>query len=56
MLPLENPVLSLAIDAVSKVEGPDAICGLLSLLTKCKEGLQEGVRAENLALRLWHRE
>ncbi len=26
------------------------------VFTKCKQGLQEGVRAENLALRLWHLE
>ncbi|KAI5120701.1 hypothetical protein M0805_007664 [Coniferiporia weirii] len=54
MVPLERPVLSLAIDAVVKVDGEDALCGLLTLFCKCKGGLQDGDRLENMAWRLWH--
>ncbi|TDL25726.1 hypothetical protein BD410DRAFT_765411 [Rickenella mellea] len=52
----ETPVLSVAIDAVSKLEGEDALCGLLTVFSKCKQSLQDGPRLENMCWRLWHRE
>ncbi|KAI6025451.1 hypothetical protein EDC04DRAFT_2723132 [Pisolithus marmoratus] len=50
------PVLSVTADAVKDLQGPDALTGLWTLFTKCKESLQDGRRLENISWRLWHRE
>ncbi|TFK36752.1 hypothetical protein BDQ12DRAFT_589005, partial [Crucibulum laeve] len=50
------PVLSVAADAVRELEGRDALSGLWTLFTKCKESLQDGRRLENISWRLWYRE
>lgn len=50
------PVLSVTADAVKDLEGHDALTGLWTLFTKCKESLQDGRRLENISWRLWHRE
>ncbi|KAF8910433.1 hypothetical protein CPB84DRAFT_1702105 [Gymnopilus junonius] len=50
------PVLSVAADAVRDLEGRDALYGLWTLFTKCKESLQDGRRLENISWRLWYRE
>ncbi|KIM40754.1 hypothetical protein M413DRAFT_167377 [Hebeloma cylindrosporum] len=51
-----TPVLSVAPDAVRDLQGRDALSGLWTLFTKCKESLQEGRRLENISWRLWYRE
>ncbi|EGN92366.1 hypothetical protein SERLA73DRAFT_27839, partial [Serpula lacrymans var. lacrymans S7.3] len=50
------PVLSVTADAVKDLEGRDALSGLWTLFTKCKESLQDGRRLENISWRLWYRE
>lgn len=50
------PVLSVTADAVKDLQGHDALTGLWTLFTKCKESLQDGRRLENISWRLWHRE
>lgn len=50
------PVLSVTADAVKDLEGHEALTGLWTLFTKCKESLQDGRRLENISWRLWHRE
>ncbi|KAF8972335.1 hypothetical protein BDZ97DRAFT_1650304 [Flammula alnicola] len=51
-----TPVLSVTADAVRDLEGRDALSGLWTLFTKCKESLQDGRRLENISWRLWYRE
>ncbi|KAH9173791.1 hypothetical protein EDB89DRAFT_1884888 [Lactarius sanguifluus] len=51
-----SPVLSLASDALKDLDGHDAISGLWTVFTKCKESLQDGRRLENISWRLWYRE
>ncbi|CCM03602.1 uncharacterized protein FIBRA_05740 [Fibroporia radiculosa] len=51
-----SPVLSVAADVVQELEGEDALYGLWTLFTKCKESLKDGRRLENLSWRLWYRE
>ncbi|KAH7926383.1 hypothetical protein BV22DRAFT_1087227 [Leucogyrophana mollusca] len=50
------PVLSVTTDAVRDLEGREALSGLWTLFTKCKESLQDGRRLENISWRLWYRE
>ncbi|KAH9992205.1 hypothetical protein BJV74DRAFT_951025 [Russula compacta] len=50
-----SPVLSLAAEALKDLDGGDAVTGLWSIFTKCKESLQDGRRLENISWRLWHR-
>ncbi|KAL4065034.1 hypothetical protein V8B97DRAFT_2025818 [Scleroderma yunnanense] len=50
------PVLSVTADAVRDLQGHEALSGLWTLFTKCKESLQDGRRLENISWRLWHRE
>ncbi|KAF9476218.1 DUF1752-domain-containing protein, partial [Pholiota conissans] len=50
------PVLSVAPDAVRDLDGHEALYGLWTLFTKCKESLQDGRRLENISWRLWYRE
>ncbi|KAH9012357.1 hypothetical protein EDB85DRAFT_2038652, partial [Lactarius pseudohatsudake] len=38
------------------LDGHDAISGLWTVFTKCKESLQDGPRLENISWRLWYRE
>lgn len=57
MLPnFPSPVLSVAVEAVKDLEGGDALSGLWTLFTKCKESLKDGRRLENISWRLWYRE
>lgn len=51
-----SPVLSIAADVVKDLDGGDALSGLWTLFTKCKESLQDGRRLENISWRLWYRE
>ncbi|ETW83511.1 hypothetical protein HETIRDRAFT_244743, partial [Heterobasidion irregulare TC 32-1] len=51
-----TPVLSIAADVVKDLDGGDALSGLWTLFTKCKESLQDGRRLENISWRLWYRE
>ncbi|EDR05412.1 uncharacterized protein LACBIDRAFT_303064 [Laccaria bicolor S238N-H82] len=50
------PVLSVTADAVRELEGGEALAGLWTLFTKCKESLKDGRRLENMSCRLWYRE
>ncbi|KAI0039035.1 DUF1752-domain-containing protein, partial [Auriscalpium vulgare] len=50
------PVLSVAADVLKDLDGGDALGGLWTLFTKCKESLQDGRRLENISWRLWYRE
>ncbi|KDQ08710.1 hypothetical protein BOTBODRAFT_118196, partial [Botryobasidium botryosum FD-172 SS1] len=52
----DSPVLSIAVEAVSKVDGDEALFGLWTVFTKCKDSLQDGRRLENIAWRLWNRQ
>ncbi|KAI6004723.1 hypothetical protein EDD15DRAFT_2124996, partial [Pisolithus albus] len=49
-------VLSVMADAVKDLEGHDALTGLWTLFTKCKESVQDRRRLENIPWRLWHHE
>ncbi|KAI0950724.1 hypothetical protein AcW1_007960 [Taiwanofungus camphoratus] len=51
-----SPILSVAADVVQDLEGEDALYGLWTLFTKCKESLKDGRRLENISWRLWYRE
>lgn len=51
-----SPVLSVAVEVVKDLEGGDALSGLWTLFTKCKESLKDGRRLENISWRLWYRE
>ncbi|KAI0058744.1 hypothetical protein BV25DRAFT_1901966 [Artomyces pyxidatus] len=51
-----SPVLAVAADVVRDLDGGDALSGLWTLFTKCKESLQDGRRLENISWRLWYRE
>ncbi|KAI0315872.1 hypothetical protein OF83DRAFT_1245957 [Amylostereum chailletii] len=51
-----SPVLSVAVDVVKDLDGGDALSGLWTLFTKCKESLKDGRRLENISWRLWYRE
>ncbi|KAI0260468.1 hypothetical protein BC834DRAFT_1044630 [Gloeopeniophorella convolvens] len=51
-----SPVLSVAADALKDLDGRDALSGLWTIFTKCKESLQDGRRLENISWRLWYRE
>ncbi|KAF8624425.1 hypothetical protein AX17_007134 [Amanita inopinata Kibby_2008] len=53
---LPAPVLSVTADAVRDLDGQDALSGLWTLFTKCKESIQDGRRLENISWRLWYRE
>ncbi|KAH9913396.1 hypothetical protein B0H21DRAFT_772969 [Amylocystis lapponica] len=53
---LPSPILSVAADVVKELEGEDAVFGLWTLFTKCKESLKDGRRLENISWRLWYRE
>ncbi|KAH7913810.1 hypothetical protein BJ138DRAFT_1145327 [Hygrophoropsis aurantiaca] len=50
------PVLSVTTDVVRDLEGREALSGLWTLFTKCKESLKDGRRLENISWRLWYRE
>ncbi|KAF8266276.1 hypothetical protein EI94DRAFT_1662986 [Lactarius quietus] len=53
---LPSPVLTLASHALDHLDTPDALPGLWTVFTKCKESLQDGRRLENISWRLWYRE
>ncbi|KAF8181518.1 hypothetical protein BJ912DRAFT_854651 [Pholiota molesta] len=50
------PILAVTADAVRDLDGREALSGLWTLFTKCKESLQDGRRLENISWRLWYRE
>ncbi|KAG6835734.1 hypothetical protein H0H93_015155 [Arthromyces matolae] len=54
--PLRPAQIQIAVDAVSELEGSEALTGLWTLFTKCKTSLKDGHRLENISWRLWHRE
>ncbi|KAF8343626.1 hypothetical protein F5887DRAFT_866433, partial [Amanita rubescens] len=56
LVALPAPVLSVAADAVRDLDGGEALPGLWTLFTKCKESLRDGRRLENMCWRLWYRE
>ncbi|KAJ8483294.1 hypothetical protein ONZ45_g14643 [Pleurotus djamor] len=49
-----TPVLAIT-DAVDDLEGVEALSSLYTLVSKCKAGLKDGQRLENLSWRLWYR-
>ncbi|KAJ8517232.1 hypothetical protein ONZ45_g5538 [Pleurotus djamor] len=49
-----TPVLTIT-DAVDDLEGVEALSSLYTLVSKCKAGLKDGQRLENLSWRLWYR-
>ncbi|KAF5327909.1 hypothetical protein D9619_004025 [Psilocybe cf. subviscida] len=51
-----EPVLTITPAAVRDLQGREALSGLWTLFTKCKESLQDGRRLENISWRLWYRE
>ncbi|ETW82470.1 hypothetical protein HETIRDRAFT_244744, partial [Heterobasidion irregulare TC 32-1] len=51
-----SSVLSVTADVIKELDGGDALSGLWTLFTKCKESLQDGRRLENISWRLWYRE
>ncbi|KAF8434182.1 hypothetical protein L210DRAFT_3649355 [Boletus edulis BED1] len=50
------PILSVTTEAVRDLQGQDALYGLWTVFTKCKESVQDGRRLENISWRLWYRE
>ncbi|KAG8213478.1 hypothetical protein J3R82DRAFT_12015 [Butyriboletus roseoflavus] len=50
------PILSVTAEAVRDLQGQDALHGLWTVFTKCKESVQDGHRLENISWRLWYRE
>ncbi|TCD62494.1 hypothetical protein EIP91_006815 [Steccherinum ochraceum] len=56
MIDFPSPILSVASDVVSELDGEDAVYGLWTLFTKCKRSLKDGHRLENISWRLWYRE
>ncbi|KZT23323.1 hypothetical protein NEOLEDRAFT_1136667 [Neolentinus lepideus HHB14362 ss-1] len=56
LAPFPSPVLALAPDVLKDLEGREALSGLWTLFTKCKESLQDGRRLENISWRLWYAE
>ncbi|KAH8092626.1 hypothetical protein BXZ70DRAFT_897964 [Cristinia sonorae] len=56
MIDFPSPILSVASEAISELDGEDAVYGLWTLFTKCKQSLKDGRRLENISWRLWYRE
>ncbi|KAK9324552.1 hypothetical protein V1517DRAFT_316782 [Lipomyces orientalis] len=55
---LKDPVLSLAVDNITKLDTSDAenLFSIWTVFSKCAENLENGRRLENLSWRLWNRE
>ncbi|THH29477.1 hypothetical protein EUX98_g4704 [Antrodiella citrinella] len=56
MIDFPSPILSVASDVISELDGEDAVYGLWTVFTKCKRSLKDGRRLENISWRLWYRE
>ncbi|KAJ8101124.1 hypothetical protein POJ06DRAFT_89158 [Lipomyces tetrasporus] len=55
---LKDPVLSLAVDNITKLDTSDAenLFSIWTVFSKCAENLENGRRLENLSWRLWNRD
>ncbi|EDR11403.1 uncharacterized protein LACBIDRAFT_323964 [Laccaria bicolor S238N-H82] len=53
---MSPPILSVMADTVRELEEGEALAGLWTLFTKCKESLKDRRRLENMSCRLWYHE
>ncbi|GJE89785.1 DUF1752 and DUF3295 domain-containing protein [Phanerochaete sordida] len=56
MIDFPSPILSVSAEVLKELDGEDALFGMWTVFTKCKESLKDGRRLENISWRLWHRE
>ncbi|KAF7793743.1 hypothetical protein EIP86_004861 [Pleurotus ostreatoroseus] len=56
MIDFPLPILSVSTDVVKHLDGQDALYGMWTVFTKCKQSLKDGRRLENISWRLWYRE
>ncbi|KAI0342850.1 hypothetical protein BDW22DRAFT_159012 [Trametopsis cervina] len=56
MINFPSPILSVSPEVVRDLEGEDALYGMWTVFTKCKQSLKDGRRLENMSWRLWYRE
>ncbi|KAI0682879.1 hypothetical protein BC835DRAFT_1397992 [Cytidiella melzeri] len=56
MIEFPSPILSVSPEVVKDLDGEDALYGMWTVFTKCKQSLKDGRRLENMSWRLWYRE